>query len=167
MSNLIKSLLADQDPLEPETLTQLHPELSDIERELLMVIKVIRDTDTVFEDMDVFENAVHVINGIKPDIAKTELAKPEWIWYALTFMKNVRSEMDLANEIKEYIKYVYHDNGIKFYPPLADIANPILDKIVEKATNGPFPLKDETFINIQAVHYLKIMEYLKLKKSKK
>lgn len=156
----IEELITIDEPLEPETISQLFPHLSPKEREMLLTIKVIKDTNAVFEDMDIFENAVEVLNGIVPDVESTEGTRPEFVWKALEIMKRLRPDMDLSDEVKEYIKFSYKDNGLIFYPPLAGIDNPKLSEITEKAIEGPFPLSED-LLGIQTLKYLKIQRYLK------
>ncbi len=157
--NLI-DLVDSKEILEPETLEILFPELSKIEKEKIQIFKLIKDTNIIFEDFDVFENAVQVLNGIEPDIQKTEGCKPEWIWKALDIIYRI-SNKKLSHEVKEYIKWNFKEAGYLFYPPSAGINNPIFKEVADKATNGPFPLDDSNRINIQAIKYLKILEYLK------
>ncbi len=64
----LSEFLNSDEVLEPETLRQLFPEMDDISCELALTIKVIKCTNTVFNDLDVFENCVQVLNGVTPDI---------------------------------------------------------------------------------------------------
>ena len=72
-NELLMGLLNENEPLEPETLYQLFPNLSPQEVQRLQVIKLAIHTNHIHEDMDVFENAVHAINGLDIDIYKTEV----------------------------------------------------------------------------------------------
>lgn len=161
-NKLLMSLLKSDEPLEPETVYQLFPEYSPLEVEKLQVMKVILSTIFVHDDMDVFENAVYVINGIKPDVDSTNGCKPEWIWYAVEFIEKVKHRV-YSDEVLEYIKWNFKDAGLKFYPPVFEKEkNPLLTDVVYKAVKGPFPLK-ESFLDIQALGYLRIQEYIKEK----
>ena len=153
-------LINSNEPLEPETLQQLFPELSRLDREKIQVFKLIKSSEIIFEDFDVFENAVQILNGIEPDVQKTEGCKPEWIWKALDMIYKITNKK-LSNEVKQYIKWNFKEEGFLFYPPLAELENPLYKEIVEKAEAGPFPLTDDSKINIQAIKYLKIKEYIK------
>ena len=161
-NTLLAELLHSKEPLEPETLYQLFPELSPLEVQKLQVMKVLIDTTFIHEDMDVFENAVYVINGIDPDINNTTGCKPEWIWYAVLFIEKIIHKT-YSDEVLEYIKWNFNNAGLKFYPPcFAKDDNELLKDVIYKATKGPFPLKEE-FLGIQALGYLKIQEYIKNK----
>jgi|GEM_PF-2281252 len=164
---LLISLLKSDEPLEPETLYQLYPNLSPLEVQKVQIIKLILSTKFVHEDMDVFENAVYVINNMSPDTTKTEGCKPDWIWYALMFIEKIKHR-NYSNEVLEYIKWNFKDAGLRFYPPIFEKqSNPLLQDIIYKATKGPFPLK-ENFLDIQVLHYMKIQEYIKeMKKTEK
>ncbi len=161
----IIDLLSEKDPIEPETLDRLFPEMTDLEKQRILVIKLIKDTDVVFEDMDVFENAVQVLNDINPDITKTEGVEPEQIWYAVDFITRLRPYKKFSDEVLEYIKFIFKDNGYKFFPPQLELNDDTYKDIVYLATKGPFPLK-ETKLGIQAAKYLYIQEYIKMKKKK-
>ena len=156
----IFELILSPEPLEPETISQLNPTLTPQERELVLVTKVIRDTNFVHEDIDVFENAVMVINDITPSIYHMEGSKPEWIWRAVTAINTIRPDVEFSDEVLRYIKFTFNNDGIRFYPPNIGLDNPILEEVIEKATKGPFPLHDDTHINIQAIKYLKLQEYI-------
>lgn len=155
----LSEFLNSDEVLEPETLRQLFPEMDDVSYELALVVKVLKWTNSVFNDMDVFENCVQVLNGVTPDINNTQGVRPEWIWKALELMKRIRPDMELAHEVRMYIKWACNDEGIYFYPPYSGLEEVSTD-IIRLANTGPFPLKD-TFKEIQAYKYLKIQAYLK------
>lgn len=156
----ILDLINNEESIEPTTIRYFFPNLSDKEIEKIMVFRVIKHTDTVFDDMDVFENAVNVLNNITPDISKTEGTLPEFIWKALNIMFALREDMELSSEVKTYIKFIFNDNGLLFYPPLSKISNNLLNDVKQIASKGPFPLKEDK-LGIQAAKYLYIQEYLK------
>lgn len=156
----IEDIINSTEEIEPETLKKLFPYLTELDRETIYVLKLIKNTNLIFEDMDIFENAVQVLNGVSPNVETTEGTSPEFIWKALETMYRLRPDMKLSKEVKEYIKFIYNDNGYKFYPPLSGIDNPLLSAVIEKSIKGPFPLQ-ENFLDIQAFKYLKIQQYLK------
>jgi hypothetical protein len=156
--NLV-DLIFNNDILEPETLDKLFPELTSKEKEYILVIKVILTTNVIFEDMDVFENAVQVLNNISPDVTKTEGVEPEWIWYALQLIEKLRPNAKFSNEVYNYIKYIFKNNGIKFLPHIPGYKDdPYLDKVIAQSKEKNIP---ETPLGIQAMKYLRILEYLK------
>lgn len=158
-NELLAELLHSKEPLEPETLYQLFPELSPLEIQKLQVMKVLLDTVFIHEDMDVFENAVQVLNNISPDVTKTEGVEPEWIWYALQLIEKLRPNAKFSNEVYNYIKYIFKNNGIKFLPHIPGYKDdPYLDKVIAQSKEKNIP---ETPLGIQAMKYLRILEYLK------
>jgi hypothetical protein len=157
--------LFDIPDLEPETIRQFYPFMTDLDAEQIQVIKVLRDTRAAYEDMDVFENAVSVLNGISPNVLEMEGSEPEYIWRALDIIFRLHPDIELAWEVLMYIKYIFNDNGCYFYHPKLPIENIFYDEIVKRAIYGPFPI-EEDFIGIQAVKYLKIQEYLKMESGK-
>lgn len=149
--------LLKEDYIEPETIKQLFPGMSDIEREKLQVLMVLKTTRAAYEDMDVFENACMVLNGISPDVNKTEGCLPEHIWKTIKIIRSMYPEIELSDEVKEYIKFIFNDNGYYFYPENIGLENPILDDVKTLAEHGPFPLA-ENFHGIQATKYLKLIQ---------
>ena len=108
--------------------------------------------------MDVFENAVLVLNGITPNVAIMEGLLPTFIWYALDIMSKYAKDREFSHEIQMYIKYIYNDAGCWFYPQYSGIPdNPVLS-VQAIAERGPFPLKED-YTGIQAYRYLKILNY--------
>lgn len=146
--------------LEPETINRLYPFLTNIDKEQIQVIKILKDTRAAYEDMDIFENAVLVLNNISPNVEEMEGSTPEFIWRALDIIYKIHPNIELSTEVIMYIKYIFNDNGYYFYHPKLDIDNPIYNEVKNLAENGPFPLQED-YLGIQAVKYLKIMEYLK------
>lgn len=143
--------------IEPETLTQLFPGMSDLEKETLLVLSVLKSTRAAYEDMDVFENACLVLNGITPDVDKTEGCLPEYIWKTIDIIHRMYPDIEFSDDVKSYIKFIFEDNGYYFYPEGIGIINPLLKDIKTLAEFGPFPLA-ETLYGIQATKYLKLTQ---------
>jgi len=148
------ALFQTENYIEPETLTRFIDEDNSEMRELLMVIKAITISDVVFNDMDVFENAVQVLNGITPDIDKMEGVSPKHLWYALSVMRKIKPELELSHEVRMYIKYICTQDGLNVYP-----YEPIPEEILTLIKNKSAQLT-ETRDGIQAYKLLKIQEYV-------
>ena len=73
-----QSIIDNKTPIEPDTIRML-TNLSDAEIEKALVIWTVKNTRAVYEDMNVFENAVLVLNGITPDVTKMEGLLPEYV----------------------------------------------------------------------------------------
>lgn len=147
--------LLNEDHVEPETIRQLFPGMTDLEVEKLMVISVLRTTRAAYEDMDVFENVCYVLNDVSPDPMKTEGCPPEFIWKAIETIKKIYPTVEFSEEILQYIKFAFIDNGYKFFPEDIGLPNLELEDIKTLAMHGPFPL-EETPTGIQAIKYLKL-----------
>ncbi len=157
---LLQEILALNEPIEPETLDRVEPSLTKLEREQVLALRAIKTTGVVFDDMDVFENAVYILNNISPEVLKMETPSPEMIWRALITLGKMKPDFKLSWEVRSYIKYVFNDEGFIFFPPLSGIENPHFSKVQQIAKDGPFPLT-ETPENIQAMRYLKVQNYLR------
>lgn len=161
MEQITISKLVDSDEnLEPETLEKLFPLLSSFDRQQILALRVLKYTRAAYEDMEVFENVVNTLNGIEPNVEVTEGTRPEFIWRALDVIFEIYPTLELAEEIEQYTKFIFDDNGYHFYHPKLKLDNPHLSAIIQKSVEGPFPLSED-FYGIQAFKYLYIQEYLK------
>lgn len=155
-------ILKKEDYLEPETIRQLKGSGTtslDVLKEL--VIKIISNTNAAFVDFYVFENVVHVLNNLEPDVEKLEGTTPEQIWLALLKIAKLRPDFELRHEVQMYIRFVFKNAGIAFLPPYAGKENPNLLQVVKRAQKGNIIESSEDPLEIQAIHYLRIQEYLK------
>ena len=155
----IIDLVSSQISYEPETIKELYFGISDIEVQKIQVMWILKHTRAAYEDMYVFENVVLILNGINPDTEKLEGTTPEQIWKAINILKTIHPNLELSHEIKMYIKYIFNDYGLWFYPKNIGLINNIIDQVEELSINGPFPL-EENYLGIQTYNYLKIKEYL-------
>ena len=155
----LTTLLKTEEIVEPETLHVLFPDFDSMDTQKALALKVIYNNRSTFEDMDVFENVVLVLNGIDPNVTIMEGSTPEFIWKAINIMKKIHPKVDFSEEVQEYIKVIFVDNECMFFPPKSGIENPILTQVKQRARSGPFPLKED-LIGIQALKYLKIEHYL-------
>jgi hypothetical protein len=161
----IFKLAKQQEEIEPETLQQLMPQLSSVERQQILALRILIHTRAAYEDFYVFENVCLAVNGIEPTIDAVEGCKPEHIWYTLEIARKLNGNRLpwLADEVISYIKFCFKDHGLTFLHPYLDPNKDRLYAIINLAHKGPFPL-EETEKGIQASHYLRIQEYLKSKR---
>lgn len=152
-------ILESDEIIEPETIRQVFPDLSTLDVQKLQVLWLLKHTRAAYEDIDVFEKVVLVLNNIEPDVTKMEGSTPEYLWKALGLIRKIHPDVEFAHEVQEYIKFIFNDNGLQFYPPGTGLENHMLNDIKRLAEVGPFPL-GETPVGIQAVRYLQIMHYL-------
>ena len=156
----------DDEVLEPETLRQLEPDLSEEEINQTLAFTALRKTRVFFEDMNCFENIVLALNGVIPNPTVMQGASPEQIWYALDLAHEMFPDREYAAEVLKYIEFVFNDAGVYIFPSYLPIDNPYLSKAVSLANHGPFPLGDDTTEEIQAAKWLNIQAYLKQQKAK-
>jgi phosphoribosylformylglycinamidine (FGAM) synthase PurS component len=160
----IQEFLNSTPEFEPETIRALFPELSDIELEQIQVINILKNTTYFWEDMYVFENAVLVLNGIKPEVGFLQGVTPEQIWYAISVAKSVVNRK-YSVEVKEYVRWIFNVNGTYVYPPELELSNPYFETAIQMAVNGPFPLGDNSVEEVQAGKYLAIKMYMDSKEA--
>ena len=155
-----QDIIKSKEIYEPETLEMLFPEMTSLDRQKLQVLWLLQNTRSAYEDLEVFENVVLILNDIEPDPTKMEGSTPEFIWKALDMIAKIHKDVELSDEVKAYIKYIYDDHGYNFYPPTSGIEQtPTYDRVKRKAETGPFPLKEDAF-GIQVIRYLRIMKYI-------
>lgn len=154
--------LQENEVLEPETLRQLYPDLSEEEFNQAMAVKVLKHTRHYWEDFTSFEDITLALNGDIPDFEVIQGCTPEQIWYAINLADQFRPGMEYSKEVQLYVKFMFNDAGYFIYPPQLGLDNPYYAAAKNLAENGPFPL-GETTEEIQAGKYLTILEYLKEK----
>jgi len=168
--------MAKTEVVEPETIRKLIPGISEEDFNSLEAMITIKTSNYAFENFYAFENVVHAMNGVVPDIDMIEGSSPLWIWYACEIIQKLRPNMELAAEVIQYVKKIFMDEGIYFLHPYitknnsTEIATDSEARIYaaakHKADNGPYPIKADSFINRQAIELLK-MEVYGLKKENK
>lgn len=167
LNKVVENILnnAQTEVIEPETIRQLVPDLSEEEFNTLEAILTIKTSNYPFENFYAFENVVRALNGVIPRTDMIEGALPIWIWYACEIISKLRPNMEFAQEIVEYIKKIYTDEGIYFLHPYVtknlDMSDwtQIYAAAKHKANNGPYPIEATSFINRQAIEFLKMEIY--------
>ena len=159
--------------VEPETIRELLPNITEEDFNKLQAEITVQSSNYPFENFYAFENVVWALNGIVPRTEMIEGSNPAWIWYACELMQKARPNMELSHEVIEYVKKIYSDEGIYFLHPYITKANEdnidlsawaqIYNAAKHKATTGPFPIEADSFINRQAIEYMKMDLYSKNK----
>jgi hypothetical protein len=157
---LLKTFIEENDILEPETLRQVFPEISEEELNKVMAMKLLKHTRHFWENFYAFENIVLALNDVVPDFEKIDGCTPEQIWYAVQLADQIRPGMGYAKEVQIYVKFMCNDSGVFIYPPSIGLDNPYYEKAKEISEQGPFPIGEETTEEIQAGKLLAIKEYL-------
>jgi hypothetical protein len=162
VNNLLKISL--EEVIEPETIRSLFPSLTEEEFNKLQATIVCYNSNYVFENFYVFENVIRALNGIIPTIDLVEGCSPEWIWYGCKVLEKLRPDMELSDEVVEYIKKIFADSGIYFLPPYAikdknSGWKQIYEAAKHKTSTGPFPIEAEDFLDRQALELMKLELY--------
>jgi len=161
----IDELLKGEGAVEPESIRMLSGDsLTDKEVLKLLTKSVIRNSDAPFIDFYVFEDVVHALNDLDVDTSGIEGAEPEHIWYALQEIKKIRPDYKIGYEVAQYITYFFREAGLIFLPPeFSDPEdNPNLSLVMQKSNEDNL-VDNGDILSMQAIHYLKIMEYIKSK----
>lgn len=150
----IIELITSPETLEPETIRYFYPELSSNDYARILATKVALQTNIPYENIDVFENLMYVLNNIDYDVLKMEGCTPEIIWNGVEALRKIRKDFELSYDVQMYIKYIYNSNGYFFYPENIGIDNPFLAQIKERADEDDY--LNENFLDIQTYKYKKI-----------
>lgn len=159
----IQEIYRELEYIEPETVRHFRGEATPSLTVLRdMVYKLIEETDAPFQDFYVFENVIHVLNDIEPNVDQIEGVLPEHIWYGLMKMKEiVGDDFGLSHEIIEYIKFIHKEAGLIFLPPFfKNDRNQNLKKVQERLKKGTLIESDEDVIENQAIKLARILHYV-------
>lgn len=159
----IQELFDSLDHIEPETVRAIRGEDTPRIQVLMdMVTKIIKNTDAPFQDFYVFEDVVHVLNEIEPNVELVEGSTPEQIWYAVNRMKELTDDdFNLSDEIKTYIRFIFKENGLTFLPDLIEgPENPNIDKIKKRLSKGDLVQTDDDLLTNQAIQLGRILHYV-------
>jgi hypothetical protein len=128
----------------------------------MALVAVYRD-DAPWKEYHVFEKTVLALNFIIPDFDNLEGVEAGQMWNAVKIMKHVRPNNNFSWEVLKYVQYMSNEEGVFVYPPEFNYKedDELFENIMTKVSSGPFPLKDESFVEIQAAKYLGIQEYMK------
>ncbi len=161
---------------EPETVRVWFPDLTEEEFNEIQAAITVRSSNYPFENFYAFENVVRALNGIVPNVEMIEGAEPKWIWYACEIIEKLRPNMEPSQEVVEYVKKIYADEGIYFLhpyitknsddPQMSDYAQ-IYAAAEYNAENGPNKLEPNSFINRQTIELLKMELYVANKRGDK
>lgn len=158
----IAEALRSEEALLPETFRMLFPKLSEEELEKVQALNTLLHNTQPYENFYIFEKIVLALNGVKPNFEVMEGATPEQIFYAFHILGQFGFEPYFDWEVKQWVKYTLEQNGIFFLPPELKYDGEVIDieKVKKKAEEGPFPLTDNTIIEIQASKWLSISLYI-------
>ncbi len=115
-----------------------------------------------WEDFYVFENIITALNYEVPDFTTLEPPNSEQLWHGILLMAKIMPRLPFSFEVRTYAKRVFNDNGMYIYPITIDDTEDnkvMLKEVRDKLESGPFPLKDDSVIDIQASHLMAMELY--------
>jgi hypothetical protein len=153
------------DPVEyPDTeiLREDFADISEGQWEFLQALITCKKDPRGYEDFYVFENIITALNYEVPDFTTLEPPNTEQLWHGIALMKTMAPRLPFAFEVRTYARRVFNDGGVYIYPKSIDDSedNMIMVKQVEdKAKSGPFPLRDDDVIDLQASYLMAMKLY--------
>jgi hypothetical protein len=153
-------LLKQEEAALPETIRMLFPKLTEEDFNKVEALNTLLHSPRPYENLYVFENIVLALNGEVPDFSVMQGCTPEQIFFAFHIIERLGFTPYFDWEVKQWVKFSLNQEGVFFYPKLADTGEGLdLDNVKKKADEGPFPL-GETFEDIQASKWLAIDLYI-------
>ena len=113
-----------------------------------------------WEDFYIFEDIITALNYEVPDFTVLEPPNAEQLWHGILLMAKMMPRLPFSFEVRTYAKRVFNDGGVYIYPEVIDDTEDnkaMLKEVRDKMESGPFPLRDDNVIDLQASH-LMVME---------
>jgi len=160
----IIEVLKSPEAVLPESIRMLFPSLTQEEFEKVEALNTLFHSHAPFEDYNIFEKVVLALNGQKADFRVMQGATPEQIFYAFYVIGKLGFDYYFDWEVKQWIKVTLELAGVYFYPEELKLEEEFplvkLSDIKAKAEFGPFPLGDDSLVEIQASRWLAIQMYI-------
>jgi hypothetical protein len=115
-----------------------------------------------YEDFYIFENIITALNYEVPDFTVLEPPNAEQLWHGILLMAKIMPRLPFSFEVRIYAKRVFNDGGVYIYPEVIDNTEDnkaMLKEVRDKMESGPFPLRDDSILDIQASHLMAIELY--------
>ena len=161
----LAEVLISDEAVEPETIRQLFPSLSEKDIEKIHAARTVLHTRYPFEDFYIFEDVVLALNNETPDFTTLQGCTPEQIWYGVYMINKLRPNVEFSWEVHMYCKMMCNEGGVYIYPPqLTDLPNPYYERAKELAAKGE--VGEESIETIQAAKYLAIQHYMNTMRNK-
>lgn len=158
--------LDEHDFIDNEVLRSEFSELDEGQWSFMQSIILCKKDPRPFEDFYIFENVITGLNFEEPDFGNLDPPSAEQLWHGIKLMHMLVPKMKFGFEVKIYAKRIFNERGVYFYPEEIDDDPESLKKVVDKANNGPFPLKSDDLIDIQASHFLALDMYHQMEMGK-
>lgn len=153
------------DPVEYPDVDVLREDFADISEEqwsFMQAIITCEKDPRSYEDFYIFEDMITALNYEVPDFTTLEPPNAEQLWHGILLMAKMAPRLPFSFEVKTYAKRIFNENGVYIYPLVIDSGEDnkaMLKEVEDKMKSGPFPLKDNDIIDIQASHLLAMQLY--------
>lgn len=153
------------DPIEyPDTeiLREDFADLSEGQWNFLQALLTCRKDPRPWEDFYIFENIITALNYEVPDFSAMEPPNAEKLWHGIALMETMAPRLPFAFEVRTYARRVFNDSGVYVYPESIDDSEDnkaMLKQVEDRAKSGPFPLRDDSVIDLQASHLMAMKLY--------
>ena len=153
------------DPVEYPDTEILREDFADIDENrwsFLQAILTLKKDPRAWEDFYIFEDIITALNYEIPDFTTLEPPNAEQLWNGILLMAKIMPRLPFSFEVKTYAKRVFNDNGMYVYPIVIDDTEDnkaMLKEVRDRMESGPFPLKDDNVIDLQASHLMAVELY--------
>ncbi len=160
------------DPVEYPDTEILREEFADIDEgrfSFMQALITCKKDPRPWEDFYIFENIITALNYEVPDFTVLEPPNAEQLWHGILLMAKMMPRLPFSFEVRTYARRVFNENGVFIYPEAIDNSNDnkiMLKEIRDKSESGPFPLKDDSVIDIQASHLMAMELYHEIESGK-
>jgi hypothetical protein len=153
------------DPVEyPDTeiLREDFADISEGQWNFLQALLTCRKDPRPWEDFYIFEDIITALNYEVPDFSALEPPNTEQLYHGIALMETMAPRLPFSFEVRTYARRVFNDGGVYIYPESIDGSEDnkvMLKQVEDKIKSGPFPLKDDDVVDIQASHLMAMKLY--------
>ena len=152
-----------------EILREDFADISEEQWSFLQAILTCRKDPRGYEDFYVFEDIITALNYEVPDFTALDPPNTEQLWNGILLMQIMEPRLKFNFEVRTYARRIFNDGGVYIYPQAIVYSEDnkfMLKKIIDKIASGPFPLKDDSIIDIQASHLMAMELYHEIQMGK-
>lgn len=160
------------DPIEYPDIEILREDFADIDEgrwNFMQALITCKKDPRGYEDFYIFENIITALNYEVPDFTVLEPPNTEQLWHGILLMAKMMPRLPFSFEVRTYAKRVFNDGGVYIYPKVIDGTEDnkaMLKEVRDKMESGPFPLRDDSIIDIQASHLMAVELYHEIEMGK-
>jgi hypothetical protein len=160
------------DPVEYPDTDILREEFADISEgqfNFMQALITCKKDPRPWEDFYIFSSIITALSYEVPDFTTLEPPNTEQLWHGILLMAKMMPRLPFSFEVRTYAKRVFNDGGVYIYPLVIDGSEDnkaMLKEVRDKMESGPFPLKDDDVIDIQASHLMAMELYHEIESGK-